>query len=76
MPYLAKVLDSSGALDYYAPYMNGAAKCNIKSDFLLQFMANPQNRTKVPPSLVYYSGVFAEEDACIFRGISLEIRYQ
>lgn len=72
MPYLAKDLDSSGVLDYYAPYINGAAKYNIKSDFLLQFMANPQNRTKVPPSLVYYSDVFAEEDACIFRGISLD----
>ena len=35
-------------------------------------MANPQNRTKVPPSLVYYSDVFAEEDACIFRGISFD----
>ena len=72
MPYLAKDLTSSGALDYYAPYSEGVAECDIKNDFLLQFMANPQNRTKVPPSLVYYSDVFAEEEACIFRGISLD----
>lgn len=72
MPYLAKDLTSSGALDYYAPYSEGVAECDIKSDFLLQFMANPQNRTKVSPSLVYYSDVFAEEDTCIFRGISLD----
>lgn len=72
MPYLAKGLTSSGALDYYAPYSEGAAECDFMSDFLLQFMANPQNKGKVPPSLVYYSDAFAEEDACIFRGISLD----
>ena len=72
MPYLAKDLTSSRALDYYAPYSESVAECDIKNDFLLQFMANPQNRTKVPQSLVYYSDAFAEEDACIFRGISLD----
>ena len=72
MPYLAKGLTSVGAADYYAPYSEGAAECDFKSDFLLGFMANPQNISKVPPSLVYYSDAFAEEDACIFRGISLD----
>ena len=72
MPYLAKDLTSAGAVDYYAPYSEGAAECDFKSDFLLGFMANPQNISKVPPSLVYYSDAFAEEDACIFRGISLD----
>lgn len=72
MPYLANGLTSSGALDYYAPYSEGAAECDFKSDFLLGFMANPQNRSKVPPSLVYYSDAFAEEETCIFRGISLD----
>lgn len=72
MPYLAKDLTSAGAADYYAPYSEGKAECDLKSDFLLQFMANPQNKGKVPPSLVYYSDAFAEEDTCIFRGISLD----
>jgi hypothetical protein len=72
MPYLAKDLTSTGAADYYAPYSEGAAECDFKSDFLLGFMANPQNISKVPPSLVYYSDAFAEKDACIFRGISLD----
>lgn len=75
LPYLAKDLTSIGATDYYAPYSEGVAECDIKSDFLLQFMANPQNRTKVPPSLLYYSDVFAEEDTCIFRGISFDESY-
>lgn len=72
MPYLAKDLTSAGAADYYAPYSEGTAECDFKSDFLLQFMAIPRNKGKVPPSLVYYSNVFAEKDACIFRGISLD----
>ena len=72
LPYLAKELTSAGATGYYAPYSESAAECDFKSDFLLQFMANPQNEGKVPPSLVYYSDAFAEEDACIFRGISLD----
>lgn len=72
LPYLAKDLTSAGAADYYAPYSEGKAECDFKSDFLLGFMANPQNRSKVPPSLVYYSDAFAEEETCIFRGISLD----
>lgn len=72
LPYLAKDLTYAGATGYYAPYSEGTAECDFKSDFLLGFMANPQNISKVPPSLVYYSDAFAEEDACIFRGISLD----
>ena len=72
LPYLAKELTSAGATGYYAPYSEGTAECDFKSDFLLGFIANPQNKGKVPPSLVYYSDAFAEKDACIFRGISLD----
>lgn len=72
MPYLTKDLTSAGATNYYAPYLEGAKAINFKSDFLLGFMTNPENRGKVPPSLVYYSDVFAEENTCIFRGISLD----
>ncbi len=72
MPYLAKDLTSADAIDYYAPYSNGTNSIDFKSDFILEYMTNPQNRDKVSPSLLYYSDIFAEEDACIFRGISLD----
>ena len=72
LPYLAKDLTSAGATNYYAPYSEEANAITFKNDFLLGFMANPENRGKVPPSLVYYSDVFAKKDACIFRGISFD----
>ena len=72
LPYLADTLVDDGIVDYYAPYSNEFTECHIQSDFLLRYMVNPQNKGKVPPSLVYYSEAFAEDDVCIFRGISLD----
>ena len=75
LPYLAGALADNETADYYAPYSQDLNEIHFQNDFLLQYMANPQNRGKVPPSLVYYSEAFAEEDACIFRGISLDESY-
>lgn len=75
LPYLAGALADNGVADYYAPYSQKLTDCLFQSDFLLQYMANPQNRGKVPPSLVYYSDAFAEKGVCIYRGVSLDESY-
>ena len=67
LPYLAGALADNGVADYYAPYSQELTDCLFQSDFLLQYMANPQNRGKVPPSLVYYSDAFAEYRHDLFR---------
>ena len=75
LPYLAGALADNGTADYYAPYSQDRNEIHFQNDFLLQYMANPQNRGKVPPSLVYFSDAFTKEDRCIFRGISLDESY-
>ena len=71
LPILSKELSRKRLVSYYTPHTSEVNNLNYQNDFLLQFMANPQNRNKIPSSLVYYSEAFAEDGICILRGISL-----
>ena len=72
LPYYSRELYADTIVNYYAPYTTKKVVCDMRNDFLLQYMKNPSNRANVPPSLLYYSSHFTEEDACVYRGISLE----
>lgn len=77
IPYLALQLSKSELMKYYAPFAVSDFTQNIelKSDFLLNWMTNPNKRSKIPPSLLYYQPIAMLEryDAalCQFRGIAL-----
>ncbi len=77
MPYLAKELAESKSLRYYAPFSPKDFKpvVDIKSDFILKWMVNSQNRNNIKPSLLYYHPLSRlrdyQEAICQFRGITL-----
>ena len=43
LPYLAGALADNVTADYYAPYSQDLNEIHFQNDFLLQYMANPQN---------------------------------
>lgn len=53
LPFLTEELKADGSLNYFAPYLT-KGKLELKSDLILQWMAHPENRDKIPPSLIYY----------------------
>lgn len=77
IPYLAPQLSTSELMKYYMPFAQSdiTQKIELKSDFLLNWMVNPDKRGKIPPSLLYYHpcAVLEGYDAapCQFRGIAL-----
>ena len=63
--------------NYYAPYRRHVQdKVLMKSDFILDYMVNPENKAKIGPSLLYYhpDGVSHKlpEDECEFLGITID----
>lgn len=47
---------------YYRPGHENGKKTSVKSSFLLDFMAHPENREKIKPSLIYaFKGIPLEE---------------
>lgn len=63
--------------NYYAPYRRQVQdKVLMKSDFILDYMLNPENKAKIGPSLLYYhpDGVSYDlpEDECQFWGITID----
>lgn len=79
IPRMKEEFDASSVLSYNAPYAK--VKTNpteIGSDFLLNFMLHPENKSKVPPSLLYieYDENDEEderlnEDEVVFSGVSI-----
>ena len=74
IPYLYKEIDLNRIVQYYAPYNKVINvewdQLNMHSDYLLNFMKFPENRSKVLPSLVMYS--WSEGDILIFKGVQIE----
>ena len=70
LPFLARELSADNIISYYAPFATKIQSCDISNDFLLQYMANPQNRTKISPSLLYFS--HSEDNVDIYSGIKLD----
>jgi len=77
LPYIANELAESRSLRYYAPFSPKDFKpiVDIKSDFVLNWMVNPENRNNIKPSLLYYHPYSClrdyQEAVCQFRGITL-----
>lgn len=75
MPKLAEEVVSEEVLLYNAPYANiGEETQAVGSDFLLQFMAHPENRSLIPPSLLYFkagSRDISEDGTMTFQGMSI-----
>ena len=76
LPKLSMEVATSEAAFYHAPYFNKADYKTISSDSLLDYMARPENKEKVPPSLLYvqprnlYSNE-EREDKYLYRGVAL-----
>ena len=79
--YMPKLWESFG-IDihrYYSPDTEPFSFWDIENDFLLKYMARPQNRHNIPPSLIYYKEnveVKPDEDIAL-RGITIgDIRFR
>lgn len=57
---------------YYAPYLVSQIykPGTLSSSYLLNYMARPENRSKIQPSLLYYSKI--EDAEWIFSGLTLD----
>lgn len=82
IPYLAKELTVSASLRYYAPFspLDFKPDVNLKSDFILNWMVNPEKRSCIKPSLLYYHPyrhLSSYKDAdCLYMGLTLtDIEY-
>ena len=76
MPLLKEELAQKSFLSYYAPSMKREHADLWEDDnFILNYMLHPEDRGKIPPSLLYYVPGFRDEEyleaECLFRGISL-----
>ena len=69
--YLPKLADkvNTELRQYYKPGDESGKEISAKSSFLLDFMAHPENREKIKPSLVY-----VVEDIPLERGEALALR--
>ncbi len=77
IPALTNLLLNKETLDYYAPYdkRDVPQQLSMKSDYILNWMAHPENRSKITPSLLYYHPVCVDDDyeeaTYQFRGIKI-----
>lgn len=73
LPLLSSHLDDE-VRSYYNPTNNISKNSPIKSSFILDFMAHPENRCKIAPSLIYCkSGLERKEgDESVVRGITVD----
>lgn len=76
IPYLKYDLSRGEKLHYNAPYAKAAQlKFMTDDNFILNYMVNPENREKIPPSLIYFIPGYTNEDYpeadCLFRGIKI-----
>lgn len=73
--YLPLLLDGEEVEEkvrYYAPYLKTETivSQSLLSSMMLDYMANPENRSKIIPSLLYNAR--KEHGVCIFQGITIE----
>ena len=77
MPKLMEELKTTEIVKYNAPYAEGVNESvTFKNDFLLQYMARPENKKQVPPSLVYYCPTKRVDDpeaSVQYRGITISV---
>ena len=75
MPKLAEEVVSEEVLLYNAPYANiGEEVQALGSDFLLQFMLHPENKSLIPPSLLYFKAdprYISADGTITFLGMSI-----
>ena len=76
IPYLKKELLDYEKIHYNAPYAkNGHAKFITDDNFILKYMVEPDKRTEVPPSLLYYNPDFEDKNIpdaqYMFRGMPI-----
>lgn len=75
MPKLAEEVVSEEVLLYNAPYANiGEEVQVVGSDFLLQFMLHPENKSLIPPSLLYFKAdprYISADGTMTFMGMSI-----
>lgn len=75
MPKLAEEVVSEEVLLYNAPYANiGEEVQVVGSDFLLQFMLHPENKSLIPPSLLYFKAdprYISADGTITFLGMSI-----
>lgn len=75
IPLMKQDLCKNGSLQYAAPYAKEGNLGALDDNFLLQYMVHPENREKIPPSLLYYDSNCRNEQyseaICQYRGISI-----
>lgn len=76
IPYLKYDLSKGEKLHYNAPYAKAAQlKFMTDDNFILNYMVHPENREKIPPSLIYFISGYTNKDYpeadCLFRGIRI-----
>ena len=77
LPKYSEELCSSEAVLYFVPNASKLEdSIKLKSDFLLQFMDHPENRSEVQPSLLYYDPDYSNanysRETSLFRGIPIK----
>lgn len=72
LPLYFNADDIETKVRYYAPYLVSQIKeqDKLRSSFLLDFMVRPENRTKIPPSLLFAPK--QEQSEWVFQGLSLD----
>ena len=72
VPWYAKEMEVSDDYKYIAPYGRRKETVRMNSDFILDYMAHPENRNKIVPSLLYYDPNRNNvEDGCEFCAITV-----
>jgi hypothetical protein len=75
IPYVKEELLSRERLHYIIPFAKTAkeAEYMVNDNFILDFMAHPENRVKVTPSLLYYHPSLCKSDDGVdtFKGITI-----
>lgn len=68
IPYVKQDLLSKDRLHYNAPFAKSATEADnmVGDNFILDYMLRPENREKVPPSLLYWT-----KDKGEYKGISI-----
>lgn len=78
LPLLAGEMSGSEQARYFAPYEKSATgELFLASDFMLDYMARPENRGSIPSSIIIYddsetlSARFKGSDELVFSGVRL-----
>ena len=73
LPLLSSQFDMD-VRNYYNPSCTNSLNVPIKSSFLLDYMAHPENRGNIKPSLLYYNEDYEPENGgeCVLRGITID----